>query len=101
MMSEVKQAVLFASDAMGIYIPQHFAESADWNQWDNWNEDERDILLTGPDHESYWDTWDALLSNLCTPCGGVLHQDGDLWVVWPQLAIDAINALCDEQLEYE
>jgi len=98
---QVKQADLYASESRGIYIPQHFAESADWNSFDNWNEDQRDVLLSGPDNESYWDIWHEVLDNVTTTCGGVLYQDGDLWIVWPQLAIEAINSLCEDQVEYE
>ena len=54
-----------------------------------------------PKAEHYWDVWDDVLSNAETDCGGVLHQDGDLWIVWSQNAIDAINELCESQLEYE
>ena len=100
-MSEVKQAVLFASDAMGIYIPQHFAESHSSDYWQGMSSEDLAILLDGPDHEFYWDAWDSILNNAETIDGGILHQDGDLWVVWPQPAIDAVNTLCEDQLEYE
>ena len=100
-MSEVKQAVLFASDAMGIYIPQHFAESHSSDHWQGMESEDLAILLDGPDHEFYWDAWDSILNNAETIDGGILHQDGGLWVVWPQLAIDAVNTLCEDQLDYE
>ena len=32
-MTKVKQAELFSDSAKGIYIPQHFAESAMWIVW--------------------------------------------------------------------
>jgi len=101
MTNQVNQSVLYASDSRGIYIPQHFAESACWDQFEGWNEGQRDVLLSGPDHESYWDVWQEVLDNVNTVCGGVLYQDGDLWIIWPQLAIDAINSLCEDQEEYE
>jgi len=101
MTNQVKPAVLYASDSRGIFIPQFFAESANWDQFEGWNEGQRDVLLSGPDNESYWDVWHEVLDNVTTTCGGVLHQDGDLWIVWPQLAIDVINSFCEGQEEYE
>ena len=52
-------------------------------------------------NRTYWDVRADVLSNAETDCGGVLHQDGDLWIVWSQNAIDAINELCESQLEDE
>ena len=101
MTDTIKQAVLYASDSMGIHIPQHFAESYNSEQWQTIDQDDLDILLSGPDTESYWDVWDDVLNNAETICGGTLWQDGDLWVVWPQLAIDAVNSECEWRLEYE
>jgi hypothetical protein len=101
MTTNIKQAVLFSSDARGIYIPQHFGEYHDRDLWNPIDSDDLAILLHGPEHESYWDAWCDVLDSAETTCGGSLHQDGDLWVVWPQLAIDAIDAHCAAQLEYE
>jgi hypothetical protein len=101
MNTDIKTAQLYADSARGIYIPQYFAETIDWNAIDNWNEDERDILLAGPDHESYWDVWDSILNNVVTVCGGVLWQDGDLWIIWPDQARDAVNEYCETVEEYE
>jgi hypothetical protein len=92
--------VLFARDSRGIYIPQHFAESYNSEQWSPIDSDDLAILIHGPEHDQYWDTWDDVINDAETICGGSLYQDGDLWVVWPQLAIDAIDAYCAAQLEY-
>ena len=107
-MTKVKQAELFADSARGIYIPQHFAESAIRDKFKYIDKEQWSILESGiiaspdPKHsEEYWSTWDEVLSNAETDCGGVLHQDGDLWIVWSQNAIDAINEHCESQLEYE
>jgi hypothetical protein len=100
MTTDIKQAVLFASDSRGIYIPQHFAESYDRDTWNPIDADDLAILLHGPEHESYWDAWCDVMDSAKTICGGSLHQEDDLWVVWPQLAIDAIDAYCAAQLEY-
>ena len=40
------------------YIPQTFAE-----RFPEWlNDEEREILLAGPEHELYWETWDEVIS---------------------------------------
>jgi hypothetical protein len=100
-MSKVKQAQLFADSAMGVYIPQYFAETANRDEFKYVDENQWSILESGPEHESYWDIWSEVLDNAETICGGILHQDCDLWIVWNQNAIDAINSLCESMLEYE
>ncbi len=97
----MKTAQIFADSSRGIYIPQHFAESARHDKFKYIEDSEWAILESGPDNESYWDAWESVLSNAETLCGGVLHHDGDLWIVWQDNAIDAINGLCECQLEYE
>jgi hypothetical protein len=92
---------LLISDRHGVYIPQVFAETIDWNALDNWNEDQKSILLDGPDNESYWDAWQEILDNCETVDGGRLHQDGDVWVVYVDKAISDLNAYLNDQLEYE
>ena len=100
-MNNVKYSELYASDRRGIYIPQHFAESYEKTKWNPIDPELIADLLAGPESENYWDSWDLVLDNAETLCGGTLWQDGDLWIVWPQLAIDAINEHCEEMLEYE
>jgi hypothetical protein len=79
--------LLWLGDNRGQYIPRDFANSfvdrgksvsgvtpEDWA-----------ILEAGPDHELYWDTWDAVLNRaIVTDEKGVRHrveQDGDCWLV--------------------
>ena len=100
-MTKVKQAELFSDSAKATYIPQHFAESAIRDKFKYIDKEQWGILESGPETEHYWDVWGEVLSDAETDCGGVLHQDGDLWIVWSQNAIDAINELCKQQLEYE
>ena len=107
-MKQVKQAELFADSARGVYIPQHFAESANKDKFKYIDKEQWSILESGviassdPKHsEEYWSTWGEVLSNAETDCGGVLHQDGDLWIVWSQNAIEAVDSYCEDQLEYE
>jgi hypothetical protein len=86
-----KQAVLYASDRRGIYIPQHFAESYNTDIWLPINSESIEALKLGPhDCEEYWDIWGEVMDNAETVCGGSLWQDGDLW-----------NDHCSDQLEYE
>jgi hypothetical protein len=97
-----KDAVLYANDSRGIYIPQHFAESYNTDRWLPISSKLIESLKLGPhDSDDYWDIWCEVMDNAETVCGGSLHQDGDLWIVWPQLAIDAVNDHCSQQLEYE
>lgn len=97
----IKQSVLFADSARGIYIPQHFAESIDVEKWKYVTTEDLDILRAGPDHDDYWEAWDCVLNDAETTDGGVLHQDGDLWLIYADAARDAINAHCESQREYE
>ena len=100
-MTKVKQAELFSDSARGVYIPQHFAESANRDKFKYIDKEQWGILESGPETEHYWDVWDEVLSDAETDCGGVLHQDGDLWIVWSQNAIEAVDSYCESQLEYE
>lgn len=78
-------AILFASDRHGIYIPQYFAESVNRDKLSGVSDEDMDILLVGPDHDEYWDTWnDVEQSAILTDSDGTtygLYQDGDLWLI--------------------
>ena len=78
-------AIHFASDRHGIYIPQYFAESVHRAKLSGVSDGDMDILLSGPDHEHYWDAWhDVEQSAILTDDNGVtycMYQDGDLWLV--------------------
>tara|TARA_R110000851_G_scaffold163685_1_gene307678 strand:+ start:1866 stop:2594 length:729 start_codon:yes stop_codon:yes gene_type:complete len=100
-MTNAKQSILYASDSRGIFIPQYFAESYDSDMWEPISVEAMTILKEGPESEQYWDTWQEVLDSAETIDGGILHQDGDLWVVWAQLAIDTVNSFCSDQLKYE
>lgn len=89
------------NDSHGVYIPQVFAETIDWDMLDNWNEDQKSILLDGPDNESYWDVWHEILDNCETKDGGKLHQDGDVWVVYVDKAVSDLNEYLESIYEYE
>ncbi len=80
-----ESAILYASDRHGIYIPQYFAESVKPECLSGVSGEDVAILLSGPDHEHYWDAWDVVCSNATlTDSNGVtfyIWQDGDLWLV--------------------
>jgi hypothetical protein len=87
----------------GIYIPRDWAEEiyplsptkppegAFWG-WLGILASDVAVLLAGPDHEDYWETWDDVLDNAVyvNPNGSrwVLFQDGDLWAVMEGTEID-------------
>ena len=56
------------------------------------SEDDAEILLDGPDHELYWDTWDHVLGTAYYLADDgrrfTLWQDGDLWAI----CVDAMSA---------
>ena len=80
----VKEKQLFADSALGVYIPQHFAESVNREMCDAPDSD-LDELLKGPETEYYWDIWQDVLDRtmLMDSDGNQwrLEQDGDLWLV--------------------
>jgi hypothetical protein len=73
----------------GRYLAQGFAESYIEDQWTGVSDEDRDILLAGPDndnYEAYDDAWATVLDNArwTDPATGeqwYLHQDGDCWIV--------------------
>ena len=94
-------STLFLDSNRGAYIPQHFAESIDVKGWTGIKAEDLDVLLAGPDAEFYWDAWQDVLDNAETLDGRVLHQDGDLWLVARDKAIEDLNAYFADVLEYE
>jgi hypothetical protein len=79
----------------GIYIPQHFVEYYDMDQYDGVDPEDVKILKSGPDHEWYWEAWDNMLNNVTYNHDGkvyALYQDGDLYAV-------AYDSMSDEEYE--
>lgn len=74
--------VCLLNSSRGQYIPQNFAELFDMKEW-GISEEDASILLSGPDHEWYWEAWENVLDNAeFTDANGnkyKLHQNGDLW----------------------
>lgn len=81
----LENAYLFADEARGIYIPQHFAEAVTREYVTGVTDEDYSILEDGPENEAYWDVWmDVLLkAEITRPDGSkyLLYQDGDLWIV--------------------
>jgi len=92
---------LFLDGNRGIYIPQQFAEAIDPADWTGINAEDLDVLRAGPDHDSYWDAWQDVLDHAETKDGRVLWQDGDLWIVARDKAVEDLNAYFSDVLEYE
>jgi len=80
-------ALLWLSDARGIYIPRDFAKSfADRTKFVSGVSDEDWATLdAGPDHEWYWEAWTNVCDNaVVTDEHGhkyFVYQDGDCWLV--------------------
>lgn len=92
---------LFLDSNRGVYIPQHFAELIDVQDWTGIDAEDLDVLRAGPDAEEYWDAWTSVLDNAETRDGRVLHQDGDLWLVARDRAIEDLNKYFEDVHEYE
>lgn len=75
---------LLLSDARGTYIPRDFVQGFDLTQWEGIKAGDA-MICENPDHEWYWDAWQAILDNavFTDPDGNKYHlyQDGDLWAL--------------------
>ena len=68
--------------ALGIYVPQAFAEEHA-NDFLGIEPEDLRILLEGPDHPDYWDAWDSVLYHAHFMHDGrtfYLYQDNDLFI---------------------
>ena len=92
---------LFLDGNRGIYIPRDFADAIDIADWTGIKPEDLEVLRAGPDAESYWDAWQAVLDYAETKDGRVLHQDGDLWLVERDKAIEDLNVYFADVFEYE
>jgi hypothetical protein len=87
-------SILLLSDARGVYIPRDFINEVRPECLSGVKEGDRMILEKGPDHEWYWEAWDAVLNDArvtdhSTGIVYTVHQDGDCWLVpvgaeWPE-----------------
>jgi hypothetical protein len=78
----LENRVCLLDSSQGVYIPQSFAK-AYAESWAHLDRQDIDILVQGPDHEFYWETWDYVMRNaeFVDDDGKVwyLDQDGDLF----------------------
>jgi hypothetical protein len=77
-----KRADLIVNDSHGIYIPQVFASMVDHSKFPDITPEEWNILLEGPTNEDYWDTWLYNVLDSVSIDGGMIYQDGDVWIVY-------------------
>jgi hypothetical protein len=96
-----KHCNCFLDSARGIYIPRDFAESISLNDWTGIDKADFEILLSGPDHEDYWEAWTQVLDNAESNCGATLYQDGDLFLVYREKALADLNGYLESVVEYE
>jgi hypothetical protein len=74
----------YASDSRGIYIPLFFARTIVREAVTGIDEEDYDVLESGPEHDGYWEAWNSVLQSATMVASGVeyrLHQDGDLWLI--------------------
>lgn len=77
--------VLCAVDgAWGCYAPQAFARL--YGEQSTMSAVDKRILLAGPEHEYYWETWDTVLDNVTVTCNDVTYNiypggNGDVFLV--------------------
>ena len=80
-----RTVVCLLDGARGIYVPQAFAELFDRNDWglsDKQYDESWNTLLSGPDAELYWESWEEIHDAArYTKNGHTWHlsQDGDLF----------------------
>jgi hypothetical protein len=78
---------LLLGDSHGIYIPKLWAdELGDEEEASSYSISWKDVLIcqAGPESESYWEAWDAILRDALWNENGedwCLLQNGDLWAV--------------------
>jgi len=81
-MYDIKDGNLVVDSHHGVYCPQIFAQTINRELFPEITEETWDILESGPDNELYWDTWAYDVEGQETIDGGVVFQDGDVWIVY-------------------
>ena len=76
---------LIADNRLGVYIPQLVAESGLLSAG-GIDAESVEILLSGPDTEWYWETWESVLNNFRTEKGEILFvgECGDVFLALPE-----------------
>ena len=74
---EIKHFECIVDGHHGQYTPQVFAE-----RFPEWLDDEeQEILLSGPEHELYWDVWDEVSYKEYAEESLYLGESGDLFII--------------------
>lgn len=91
-MSKLPKIELLLSESRGNYIPRDFIEMIESQpEWKGITEENKEILLYGPDHDWYWEAWEEVLNNAHITINKrkyTLYQYGDLFAV----AYDAMTS---------
>lgn len=76
---------LIVDGGWGVYAPKMVAEYG-WLREGGIDQEDIKVLLSGPDHELYWETWDHVLSNFRTEDGRILWvgECGDVFLAFPE-----------------
>jgi hypothetical protein len=86
-----EDAVTLLLDArIGVFIPQDFIKMYG-DTWSGIEDDDKKILLEGPDREDYWDVWLKVEKDAFLMKGQykyTLHHDGDLFAICEELMLD-------------
>ena len=74
---EIKHFDLIVDGCHGIYIPQIFAR-----RFPEWlSDEEREVLLAGPEHEDYWETWKDVTRRAYEDQSLYLGESGDVFIL--------------------
>lgn len=84
MLSTPKAVEILADASHGQNLPQYVIQSLVDAGWKGITDLNKRELLSGPDEEFYWDSWNEVLDNATFEMNGGLwrlHQDGDLFAL--------------------
>lgn len=83
---------IILNGGFGINIPtifvKHFSEG-----WTNISQEDRDILLHGPEHDGYWEAWESVLDT-------AEHIDKDGYT-WRLMEDNDLCSFCEELMNEE
>lgn len=88
MQTKTEKITLLLNSTRGQFIPRDFVTGFDLSKFAGIPSAVAEECKN-PEHEEYWDAWNAILYNASYIEDGrvfKLHQDGDLWLVcWDEL----------------
>lgn len=68
----------------GIYMPLQFAKNWGDSVQSGMNEEQKNVLLSGPQRSDYWDVWEEVVNEVAFLFDGqlcTLYEDNDLFAV--------------------